>query len=176
MSNILIYASEPQVSSHETVLYSEAYQRTESATSNTHASAYHITNGTNNQHPLPSNAKPSTSCGLTAQAVNAMHPCYTPLTHDALHCHNGKSKSSHKDATAQYVHSQLRTYGSITASTDHTTIPSHPYPTFIHEADLDQPSVQVQAPVDPLHSTQILCQGPASWGYAFIGIGAQFPL
>jgi hypothetical protein len=176
MSNMLIYASEPQVSSHETLLYSENYQHTESATSNTHASAYHITNDTNNRHHLPSNAKPSMPCDPTTQPVNAMQQDYTRLTHDALHYHNGKSKSSHKDATAQYVHSQRRTYGSIPASTDDTTIRSHPYPTFIHETDLEQPSVQAQAQVNPLHTTQILYQGPASWGYAYIGIGAQFLL
>jgi hypothetical protein len=176
MSNKLIYASEPQVSSHETFLYSETYHNTEPATSNTHASAYHITNDINNRHPLPSNAKPSMSCDPTAQAINALQQDYTPLTHDALHYHNGKSKFSHKDATAQYVHSQRRTCGSIPASTDDTTIRSHPYPTSIHQADLEQPSVQVQAPANLLNSTQILRQGPAPWAYAFIGIGAQFPL
>jgi hypothetical protein len=175
MSNMLIYTSDPQVSSRETLLYSETYQHTESATSNTHASAYYITNDANNRHPLPSNAKPSMSCDPTVQAVTALQQDHTPLTHNALHCHNGKSKSSHKNTTAQYVHSQRRTYGSIPASTGHT-IRSHPYPTSIHEADLEQPSVQVQAQVNPLHTTQILHHGPASWGYAYIGIGAQFSL
>jgi hypothetical protein len=176
---MFIYPSEPQVSSHETFLYSETYQHTESITSNTHSPAYHITktNDTSNRHSLPSNANPSMSCDPTTQAVDAMQQDYTRLTRDALHYHNGKSKSSHKDITAQYVHSQRRTYGSIPASTGHTTH-SHPYPTSIHEADLEQPSVQVQAQaqVNPLHSTQILCQGPAPMAYALIGIGAQFPL
>jgi hypothetical protein len=175
MSNTLIYASEPQVSSHETFLYSETYQHAESATSNPHASACHITNDANNRNSLLSNAKPSMSCDPTVQAVNALEQDYTPLTHNALHCHNGKSKSSHNDTTAQYVHSQRRTYGSIPASTGHT-ICSHPYPTFIHKADLEQQSVQVQAQVNPLHSTQILCQDPASWAYSLIGIGTQFSL
>jgi hypothetical protein len=173
---MLINPSEPQVSSHEIFLYSETYQHTESATSNTHAPAYNIPNYTNNRHPLPSDANSSMSCDPTTQAVNAMQQDYTRLTRDALHYHNGKSKSSHKDITAQYVHSQRLTCGSIPASTGHT-IHSHPYPTSIHEADLEQPSVQAQAQaqVNPLQFTQILCQGSAPMAYALIGIGAQFP-
>jgi len=154
MSDTLIRASEPYVSEHETSFNSdEASPHTESASLDTHASAYRMADDPNNQQPPPNGAKTSESYHSTAQVVDGAHWDYLLLTHQALHHHGRKSKSSHKDRTVQYLHSQHSPYGSIPSSNDNSTIHHHPYPTFIHESDLEQPGVQVQAQVEPLHLT-----------------------
>ncbi|KAF4634230.1 hypothetical protein G7Y89_g3868 [Cudoniella acicularis] len=74
MSDTLIYASEPYISEHETSFNSEeTYQHTESAILDTHVSAYHMADDSNNQHPPPNDPISSASCHSTAQAANAAH-------------------------------------------------------------------------------------------------------